>query len=140
MTEHLDRRHALSCMAWAGGGLLWTIVGGVPRAGRVPLADLKYGPDYGAVDVVDASWAPGDPAGHSYFTHSYEMARDMMWVLAGTPAPQRAAQERTLTCSDREGSSCAAGGGRYALAVTPERAQQVSPPLHNIWPFIFFVR
>jgi esterase/lipase superfamily enzyme len=117
-----------------------SVHGGVPRAGHVPLADLHYGAGYGAVDVVDASWAPGDPLGHSYFTHSYEMAHDMMWVLAGRTAAQRAAQEGTLTCSDWEGSRCAAGGGRYALAVTPERADSVSRPLRNVWPFIFFFR
>ena len=34
-TEHndgIDRRNFLECMAWAGTGLLWTIVGGVPTA------------------------------------------------------------------------------------------------------------
>ncbi len=28
----IDRRSALKCMAWAGTGVLWTLVGGVPRA------------------------------------------------------------------------------------------------------------
>jgi len=114
--------------------------GGVPRAGRVPLDNLQYGAGYGAVDLVDASQAPGDPAGHSYFTHSYEMARDMMWVLAGTAAAGRAAKDGTLTCSDWQGSSCAAGGGRYALAVTPERAEQRPRPIRSFWPFILFFR
>jgi len=117
-----------------------SVHGGVPRAGRVPLRNLQYGAGYGAVDVVDASWAPGDPAGHSYFTQSYEMARDMMGALAGTKAAIRAAKDGTLTCSDWQGSSCAAGGGRYVLAVTPERADQVSRPIRSFWPFIFFFR
>jgi hypothetical protein len=30
--DGIDRRHFLSCMAWAGTGLLWSIVGGVPTA------------------------------------------------------------------------------------------------------------
>jgi Icc protein len=30
--DGIDRRGFLSCMAWAGTGLLWTMVGGVPRA------------------------------------------------------------------------------------------------------------
>jgi len=30
--ENLDRRSALKCMAWAGTGVLWTVIGGVPRA------------------------------------------------------------------------------------------------------------
>ncbi len=26
------RRHALECMLWAGGGVLWTMAGGIPRS------------------------------------------------------------------------------------------------------------
>ena len=44
MTDHSDntgkgattgRRQALECMAWAGGGLLWTVAGGIPRASLI---------------------------------------------------------------------------------------------------------
>ena len=119
--------------------------GGVPRAGRVPLRDLQYGQGHGAVDVVDASLAPGDPAGHSYFTRSYEMARDIMWVLAGASMAQRAAQNAptgpTLTCIDWEGSRCATGGGRYVLAVAREREPDWGTRLiRHVWPVIFPVQ
>src|ERR1700757_4078520 len=30
--DHIDRRGALECMLWAGTGVLWTMVGGVPRS------------------------------------------------------------------------------------------------------------
>src|SRR5215469_870914 len=30
--DGIDRRNFLSCMAWAGTGLLWTFAGGVPRS------------------------------------------------------------------------------------------------------------
>ena len=30
--DGVGRRRALECMAWAGGGVLWTVVGGVPRS------------------------------------------------------------------------------------------------------------
>src|ERR1700691_6496140 len=30
--DGIDRRNFLSCMAWAGTGLLWTMVGGVPTS------------------------------------------------------------------------------------------------------------
>lgn len=30
--DGIDRRNFLSCMAWAGTGLLWSVAGGVPRA------------------------------------------------------------------------------------------------------------
>ncbi|MEO8302060.1 MAG: alpha/beta hydrolase [Rhizomicrobium sp.] len=117
--------------------------GGVPRAGRVPLRDLQYGQGHGVVDVVDASLAPGDRAGHSYFTRSYEMARDMMWVLAGTPATERAARDgaagQTLTCAGWEGSSCA--GGRYVLTVAREREPDWGTRLiRHVWPAIFPVQ
>jgi Icc protein len=32
-TDDVDRRGFLSCMAWAGTGLLWTMSGGVPKSG-----------------------------------------------------------------------------------------------------------
>ncbi|MEY4965346.1 MAG: hypothetical protein RL274_929 [Pseudomonadota bacterium] len=119
--------------------------GGVPRAGRGPLPNLRYGTGYGAVDVVDASQAPGDTAGHSYFTRSYEMLRDMMWALAGTPAAQRAAPGgpagQTLNCVDWEGSTCSAGGGRYVLAVAPDREPDRRLRLaRRLWSLIFPVQ
>lgn len=33
--DGIDRRHFLSCMAWVGTGLLWTINGGVPSSSRL---------------------------------------------------------------------------------------------------------
>jgi esterase/lipase superfamily enzyme len=95
--------------------------GGIARAGRVPEHDLRYqGPK---VDVVDATEAPGDDAGHAYFIFSWEMAKDIMWVLAGAPMAERAAPDgpRTLDCSDWKASLCAAGGGRYSLRVARTR-------------------
>ena len=34
-TDDVDRRGFLSCMAWAGTGLLWTMSGGVPKSGII---------------------------------------------------------------------------------------------------------
>ena len=31
-SDGIDRRNFLSCMAWAGTGLLWTMAGGVPSS------------------------------------------------------------------------------------------------------------
>jgi len=31
-SDGVDRRNFLSCMAWAGTGLLWTMAGGVPAS------------------------------------------------------------------------------------------------------------
>jgi 3',5'-cyclic AMP phosphodiesterase CpdA len=46
----LPRRSALTCMLWAGTGLLWTVVGGIPRSGLLgggadaaePTADFTF--------------------------------------------------------------------------------------------------
>ncbi len=49
--DGIDRRNFLSCMAWAGTGMLWTIVGGVPTA-RL-LAETSQTPDSGPGRVED---------------------------------------------------------------------------------------
>lgn len=40
--DGIDRRNFLSCMAWAGTGLLWTMVGGVPTS-KLLSQTLKHG-------------------------------------------------------------------------------------------------
>jgi Icc protein len=32
MTDNIDRRGFLRCMAWAGSGMVWTMAGGVPTS------------------------------------------------------------------------------------------------------------
>ena len=97
------------------------IHGGIPRAGEKPSVAMQYassGPD-GRVDIVDASRAPGDLAGHGYFSLAYEAADDMMGVLAGQAAAQRLRRDGrgTLDCANEP--ACTAG--RYELYVAPER-------------------
>ena len=41
--DGLDRRDFLSCMAWVGTGLLWTINGGVPRSSRLGAEEPSKG-------------------------------------------------------------------------------------------------
>lgn len=113
--------------------------GGAPRAGRFTDASLAYERAYtGAarrVDVIDAGLAPGAPAGHNYFTLSYEMAHDMMEVLAGTAIARRAQQGGTLACTDAAGLSCADGDGRYTLIVTKDRQPGLGARLiRALWP------
>jgi esterase/lipase superfamily enzyme len=109
--------------------------GGIPRAGRVPEYDLRYGGP--KVDVIDASLAPGDSAGHAYFIFSWEMAKDIMWVLADAPMAARAAPggPQTLQCRDWKGSLCAGGGGRYSLKVARARQPDIATDLlRNLLP------
>jgi Icc protein len=42
-TDGIDRRNFLSCMAWVGTGLLWTINGGVPSSSRLGAEEPKKG-------------------------------------------------------------------------------------------------
>lgn len=41
--DGLDRRNFLSCMAWVGTGLLWTINGGIPSSSRLGAQSPKKG-------------------------------------------------------------------------------------------------
>jgi len=41
--DSLDRRNFLSCMAWVGTGLLWTLSGGVPSSSRIGAQTPKKG-------------------------------------------------------------------------------------------------
>ena len=53
--DGIDRRNFLSCMAWAGTGLLWTMVGGVPTA-RLLAASAKTGKleDFSFAQISDS--------------------------------------------------------------------------------------
>jgi Icc protein len=42
-SDGLDRRNFLSCMAWVGTGLLWTLSGGVPSSSRLGAQTPKKG-------------------------------------------------------------------------------------------------
>jgi Icc protein len=42
-TDGVDRRNFLSCMAWVGTGLIWTMSGGVPRSARLGAQAPKKG-------------------------------------------------------------------------------------------------
>ncbi|HVV63935.1 MAG TPA: alpha/beta hydrolase [Rhizomicrobium sp.] len=105
--------------------------GQVPRAGREPAADrLKQTPQAERakaehiVDIVDATDAPAELLGHSYFGLSYEAVRDITLALDGVPADRRLQPEdgwpATLICKP-EGQPCGANRPRYALKVAPDR-------------------
>lgn len=42
-SDGVDRRHFLSCMAWAGTGMLWTLSGGVPHSSLLGAESLPKG-------------------------------------------------------------------------------------------------
>ena len=47
-----SRRGLLKCMAWAGGGVVWTVVGGVPRSGLIGSAQAADG--FSFVQISDS--------------------------------------------------------------------------------------
>jgi Icc protein len=53
--DHLDRRGALKCMAWAGGGLLWTLSGGVPAGATLPAEAADHQAPSGGFSFVQIS-------------------------------------------------------------------------------------
>lgn len=117
-----------------------TVHGGIPRAGRRPLADMQYPGDKALgrnIDVIDASLAPGGNVGHGYYAQSYEMARDMMWVLDGAIPAQRAETDAShdggLVCETWQGKACPEG--RYVLAVAKDRRPGLKFRLiRQLWP------
>src|SRR3954466_9555813 len=57
MKDEIDRRSALTCMLWAGTGLLWTVSGGVPRSSLLPsaqAADQETAGDLAFVQISDS--------------------------------------------------------------------------------------
>ena len=107
-----------------------SVHGGVPRAGRQPHADMSYVTAGGKVEVVDATLAPAGSAGHSYFSLSYEMVKDMRWVLNGVALKDRIGKPGNdgLSCLAWDGKTCP--DGRYVLNVAPSR--------QPTWGFRFF--
>ncbi|MBI3677903.1 MAG: alpha/beta fold hydrolase [Proteobacteria bacterium] len=102
-----------------------TLHGGARRLGREPQGDLRYraaGPH--AIDVIDASGAPGDLVGHDYYGLSFEVVSDMALTLAGVSTADRAAgnagRKPTLVCE----KNCD-GDPVYALNVSANRRPNI---------------
>jgi len=102
--------------------------GDVPRAGRRPVSDSKVEtPDASdhIVDVVNASEAPAELLGHSYFGLSYEAVSDIALTLKDVPVRARLEPNgtwpATLFCQTRDGGPCDATRPRYVLAIADAR-------------------
>ncbi len=102
--------------------------GDVPRAGRRPVSDSKLEtPDASdhIVDVVDATEAPAELLGHSYFGLSYEAVSDIALTLKDVPIRARLGPNgvwpATLLCQARDGGVCDPARRRYVLAISDQR-------------------
>lgn len=94
--------------------------GEVPRAGRRPISDSKLQTINAAdhvIDVVDATDAPAELLGHSYFGLSSEAISDIALILRDAPIATRTT---TLTCRSHDGP-CDPAMPHYFLNVQDDR-------------------
>jgi len=77
------------------------------------------------VDVVDATEAPAELLGHSYFGLSYEAVSDIALTLRDVPIRARLEPSgvwpATLLCQTRDGAPCDPARPRYVLAISDAR-------------------
>lgn len=87
--DGIDRRGFLSCMAWAGTGLLWTMVGGVPTSNLFAAtgAGAGQGGDRGAFSFVQISDSHigFNKAANQDVTGTLRLAIDKINRLSATP-------------------------------------------------------
>ena len=95
--------------------------GDVPRAGHRPINDGKLqtpsATDH-VIDVVDATDAPAELLGHSYFGLSSEAISDIALILKGAPIANRTA---TLICRSHDNGPCDTVLPHYFLNVADDR-------------------
>jgi 3',5'-cyclic-AMP phosphodiesterase len=82
--DGLDRRNFLSCMAWVGTGLLWTINGGIPSSSRLGAQTPKKGELF-FMQISD-SHIGFDKAANSDVTATLRAAIDKINALKVQPA------------------------------------------------------
>jgi hypothetical protein len=88
--DGIDRRNFLSCMAWAGTGLVWTMAGGVPTSklfaatAGAPNAGSGHGAGFSFVQISD-SHIGFNKAANQDVTGTLKIALDKINALPGTP-------------------------------------------------------
>jgi len=89
--DGIDRRNFLSCMAWAGTGLLWTMVGGVPASklfgaapGAAGGAPAHAGAGFSFVQISD-SHIGFNKAANQDVAGTLKLAIDKINAMPGSP-------------------------------------------------------
>ena len=86
--DGIDRRNFLSCMAWAGAGLLWTMAGGVPTsklfAATGGQAHAQSGSSFSFVQISD-SHLGFNKAANQDVTGTLKLALDKINALPAPP-------------------------------------------------------
>jgi esterase/lipase superfamily enzyme len=116
--------HRITIYASAGDAVLAVSAvahGDVPRAGHRPIGDGRLqtpGAGDHIVDVVDATDAPAELLGHSYFGMSLEAISDTALILRDIPI---SARTDTLVCRSHDDGPCNAAAPHYHLIVADDR-------------------
>jgi len=89
VSDGIDRRNFLSCMAWAGTGLLWTMAAGVPVSKLLAATGAKpmhaaAGSDFSFVQISD-SHIGFNKAANQDVAGTLKLAIDKIDAMAGTP-------------------------------------------------------
>ena len=87
VTDGIDRRNFLSCMAWAGAGLVWTMAGGVPTSRLFAAAGGQQARPKGAAEFsfvqISDSHIGFNKAANQNVTGTLKMAIDKINALPG---------------------------------------------------------
>ncbi len=116
--------HRMTIYASAGDAVLAVSAvahGNVSRAGHRPIGDGKLQTPAARdhiIDVVDATDAPAELLGHSYFAMSYEAIGDTALVLRDAPIEART---DTLICKTHDDGPCDPTFPHYHLIVANDR-------------------
>lgn len=116
--------HRITIYASAGDAVLAVsdvAHGNVPRAGHRPIGDGKLQTPRAAdhiIDLVDATDAPAELLGHSYFGLSSEAISDTALILRDTPIEART---ETLVCKSHDDGPCDPALPHYHLIVADDR-------------------
>jgi predicted phosphodiesterase len=85
--DGIDRRNFLSCMAWAGTGLIWSMVGGVPTSklfAATPYTHSAATSSFSFVQISDSHIGFNKPANQDV-TGTLKLAIDKINALPTTP-------------------------------------------------------
>jgi Icc protein len=86
-SDGIDRRNFLSCMAWAGTGLIWSMVGGVPTSklfAATPSSHAAAQSSFSFVQISDSHIGFNKPANQDV-TGTLKIALDKISALPTTP-------------------------------------------------------
>lgn len=83
-TKDLDRRQVLSCMAWAGTGVVWTMAGGVPASRLIGSARAAES-GFSFVQLSDSHIGFAKPANPDVRA-TFDVAIDRVLAMPGDPA------------------------------------------------------